>query len=228
MPPTVDPLYLAGPSAGTVASAGSVVPHHWEIPIAMPIVISASVDSISHVSAKGCVCPCPPSLQKALDPSHPDRKIWIESYAEEKTSLLDIDTFKVILLEEYRHLQKDGAPQAIPSICVLVIKTDENGQPDRAKSHIVVLGNLENRTWGKHKRAAPVMKYSSLRLMVSAAIERRRKLKQADYKNAFCNPTLPDDEVTIIRPPLGDPDAQPGESSREDIVWTLTVPEALV
>ncbi len=96
-------------------------------------------------------------------------------------------------------------------MCVLVIKTDEHGQPDCAKSRIVVLGNLEGRTWGKHECAAPVLKYSSLRLMVSAAIARHRKLKQADYKNAFCNPTLPDDKVTIIRPPLGDPDAQSGE-----------------
>ena len=55
------------------------------------------------------------------------------------------------------------------------------------------------------------MKYSSLWLVVSSAVERRHKLKQADYKNAFCNLTLPDDEVTIIRPPLGNPDAQPGE-----------------
>jgi hypothetical protein len=213
VPPTLDPPYLIGPSANSVSISrtGSVVPHDWEVPIAMPVVISASVGSASHVSAKGCVRPCPPSLQKALDPSHPDRKIWIDSYAEEKTSLLDVDTFQVISLDEYRRLRQEGAPQAIPSMCVLVIKTDETGQPDRAKSRIVVLGNLECRTWGKHERAAPVMKYSSLRLMVSAAVERRRKLKQADYKNAFCNPTLPEDETTIIRPPLGDPDAQPGE-----------------
>ena len=82
-----------------------------------------------------------------------------------------MDTFKVITLEQYRRLRLDGAPQAIPSMCVLVIKTDEHGKPDRAKSRIVVLGNLEARTWDKHERAAPVMKYSSLRLMVSSAIE---------------------------------------------------------
>lgn len=38
-------------------------------------------------------------------------------------------------------------------------------------------------------------------------------LKQADYKNAFCNPSLPDDEITIIHPPLlGHLSAQPNES----------------
>ena len=39
-------------------------------------------------------------------------------------------------------------------MCVLVIKTDEHGQPDRAKSRIVLLGNLEAHAWGKHERAA--------------------------------------------------------------------------
>ncbi len=120
---------------------------------------------------------------------------------------MDVDTYRVITLDEYRALRQNDAPQAIPTMCVLVIKNDETGKPDRAKSRIVVLGNLEHRLWNKHERAAPVLKYSSLRLMVSAAIECHRKLKQADYKNAFCNPTLPDNEITIIRPPLGDPDA---------------------
>ena len=96
-------------------------------------------------------------------------------------------------------------------MCVLVVKMDEHGKPDRSKSRIVVLGNLEARTWGKHEPAASVMKYPSLCMMVSGAVEQHCKLKQADYKNPFCNPTLPDDETTIIHPPLGDPDATPGE-----------------
>lgn len=176
----------------------------------MPVVVSC-LGLASHVSAKGLTQPCPPSLQRALDPLHPDRVIWLASYKEEKTSLQDETTYIVITVEEYRRLRQQGAPQAIPSMCVLVVKMDENGNADRAKSRIVVLGNLEARTWGKHERAAPVMKYSSLRLMVSSAVQHHRKLKQADYKNAFCNPTLPDDEITIIRPPLGDPDARDGE-----------------
>ncbi len=101
-------------------------------------------------------------------------------------------------------------------MCVLVIKLDENFQPDRVKSRIIVLGNLKERTWGKHEWAAPVLKYSSMRLIISAAIHRRRYIKQGDCKNTFCNPTLPDDEITIVKPPIGDPTAQPGE------YWLLT------
>lgn len=216
LPPSPDPSYITGIPSASASHTTTTLALPSDItnivPPTMPIVIVINcIGSASHVSAKTLTQPCPPSLQRALDPSNPDRTIWLASYGEEKGSLKEVNTFTVITLEQYRQLRKEGAPRAIPSMCVLVVKMDGHGQPDRAKSRIVVLGNLEGRSWGKHERAAPVLKYSSLRLMVSAAVQRCRKLKQADYKNAFCNPTLPDDEITIIRPPLGDPDAKDGE-----------------
>ena len=57
--------------------------------------------------------------------------------------------------------------------------------------------------------------YSSLRLLTSMATENYRTLKQGDCKNAFCNATLPDYEVTIVRPPPGDLDA------KRDVFWRL-------
>ena len=86
-------------------------------------------------------------------------------------------------------------------MCVLTIKRDENMAPDRAKSRIVVLGNLEGRTWEKSEKYAPVLMYSSLRLLTSMATEARRVLKQGDCKNAF-NVDLPPDKTTIVRLPL--------------------------
>ena len=100
-------------------------------------------------------------------------------------------------------------------MCVLTIKRDENMNPDHAKARIVVLGNLESRCWQKSKNYAPVLQCSSLRLLASMATESRRVLKQGDCKNGFCNAKLPDDEVTIIKPPSGDPD------SRKDVLWLL-------
>ena len=90
-------------------------------------------------------------------------------------------------------------------MCVLVIKHDKNGKPDRAKSRIVVLGNYEERVYSKSDRYAPVLKYSSLRLLTSKAVGDRRVLQQADCKNAFCNAILPDNERMAVRPPVGDP-----------------------
>ena len=100
-------------------------------------------------------------------------------------------------------------------MCVLVVKTDKDGKPNRAKSRIVVLGNYKDRYYNKSQRYAPVLKYSSLRLLTSKAVGDRRVLQQGDCKNAFCNAKLPDDERMVIRPPVGDP------SYNDDEFWLL-------
>jgi hypothetical protein len=154
---------------------------------------------------------CPPSLLQALTESHPDREVWLQSYYEEKNGIESLGTFKRITLGEYQALREKGAPKAIPTMCVLTIKKDENLMPLRAKSRIVVLGNRENREWSKSDRFAPVLRFDSLRYLVSLATQRRRGLKQGDCKNAFFQGILPPEEITIVRPPSGDPDAAKDE-----------------
>jgi hypothetical protein len=56
-----------------------------------------------------------------------------------------MNTYQKITLGEYRALREKGVPKAIPTMCVLTIKKDENLLPLRAKSWIVVLGNHEDR-----------------------------------------------------------------------------------
>jgi hypothetical protein len=92
-------------------------------------------------------------------------------------------------------------------MCVLSIKKDEMLNPLRAKSRIVVLGNHEDRIWAKSDKYAPVLRPDTMRLMVSLAVEQKRTLKQGDCKNVFCQGILPDDEITVVKPPIGDPDA---------------------
>jgi hypothetical protein len=47
-----------------------------------------------------------------------------------------------------------------------------------------------------------------MRLIVSMAIKQQRKLQQGNCKNAFCQGIIPLDEITIVKPPIGDPDAK--------------------
>ena len=143
--------------------------------------------------------------------SHPDRDIWLASFYEEKRGIQDLDTYKKITLGEYRALREKGAPRAIPTMCVLTIKKDEQLRPLRAKSRIVVLGNHEDSVWAKSEKFAPVFRQDSLRFLTSMAVASRRPLRQGDCKNAFCQGILPADEITIIRPPKGDPDAASDE-----------------
>ncbi len=57
----------------------------------------------------------------------------------------------------------------------------------------------------------PVLRQDSLRFLTSLAVQKRRALRQGDCKNAFCQGVLPPEEITIVRPPSGDPDANPTE-----------------
>eukprot|EP00804_Cyclotella_cryptica_P008738 CCRYP_018465-RC/>CCRYP_018465-RC protein AED:0.27 eAED:0.26 QI:0/-1/0/1/-1/0/1/0/969 len=172
--------------------------------------------SANHVSAKHLINSCPPSLLKALHPSNPDRHIWLDSYKEEKGGLERLNVFERITKRQYLQLKRSGRiGKALPSMCVLVIKPDKDGNPVRAKSRIVVLGNFEDRYYTKSQRYAPVLKYSSLRLLCSKAVGDKCILKQGDCKNAFCHASLPDDELTVVRPPVGDPEYS------QDTYWLL-------
>jgi hypothetical protein len=68
-------------------------------------------------------------LLRALADSHPDHEIWLQSYYEEKRGIESLRTFKNITLGEYRALCVKGAPKAIPTMCILTIKKDENLLP---------------------------------------------------------------------------------------------------
>jgi len=137
--------------------------------------------------------------------------VWLQSYYEEKTSIEDMGTFERITLRQYCAMQENGCPRAILTMCELTIKKDENLLLLRAKSCIVVLGNHKDRIWTKPQRYASVLLSESLRFLVSMAVEQRRTLKQGNVKNAFCNGNLPPEEVTVVRPPLGDPSAAKNE-----------------
>ena len=92
----------------------------------------------------------------------------------------------------------DRIGNALPSMCVLVVKHDKDGKRNGAKSCIDVLGNFKDRYYDKSQKYAPVLKYTSLRLLTSKAVSDKHVLQQGDCKNAFCQASLPDDELTIV------------------------------
>jgi hypothetical protein len=153
----------------------------------------------------------PPSLLQALAMSHPDRQVWLQSYYKEKGSIESLGTFKCLTLGEYHAQQEKGTPKAIPMMCILTIKNNEQLMPLQAKSWIVVLGNRECHDWSKSNWFAPVLCFISLRFLVSLAVQHCRGLKQGDCKNAFCQGIFLPEEVTIVHPPSGDPDAPKDE-----------------
>ena len=118
--------------------------------------------SASHLSTKSLHSETPASLFLALSKSHLDRDTWYESFREEKESLIHVDTFTKIPLEEYRQLQEKGAPKAIPTMYVLTVKNDNNFNPERVKTRIVALGNHKNHAWENHERFVLFLQYYNL------------------------------------------------------------------
>ena len=74
----------------------------------------------------------------------------------------------------------------------------------------MVLGNEEHRYWEKNELFAPDISKRGIRSLVALGICQGRKTRQCDAKNAFCHPTLPDDEICVVIPPQGCPYSKPG------------------
>ena len=58
----------------------------------------------------------------------------------------------------------------------LGVKRDRNYNPHRAKIRIVVLGDHKDQAYNKSQHFAPILSYSSMRLLTSKAINKRRIL----------------------------------------------------
>jgi Reverse transcriptase (RNA-dependent DNA polymerase) len=110
---------------------------------------------------------------------------------------------------EYKTLQEQTGLNAIPSMAVLTIKTDGQGDPVCAKSRIVILGNQETTPWSNTDCFTPIVSAPVIWLMAALAVCNKTVLKQGDCKNAFCHTALPENEVTIIRPPANCPISKP-------------------
>jgi hypothetical protein len=144
----------------------------------------------------------PGSVVKALHKNNLDKDIWAASYKEEYDGLISNHTFDIIPEEEYQKLKCNHGVHAISSMCTFVVK-HTNGVPARAKSCIMVLGNLEQRSWTKADCFTPVISIPMIWFLTALAVQNGRTLKQADCKFAFIQASWPPDEHTIVKPPIG-------------------------
>ena len=127
-----------------------------------------------HVSATNLNANiAPANLKTALAGNNPDRHTWNSSYNEEYDGLDNLDVFTEITYlqyKEYRRIHGEKAT-AIPTMNLFTIKPDMDGSPNRAKSRIVALGNLERRIWSREDKYAPVLSSTASRLLVSMTVE---------------------------------------------------------
>ena len=128
-------------------------------------------------------------LRQALASDNSDNEIWNASYDEEYDSLDNLGVFTEITTEHYKeYLVKYGEKTAfITTMNLFLFKPDMDGSPNRAKSRIVALGNLERRIWSREDKYAPVLSSTAVRLLTAMAVDDGGRPEQANCKNTFCN-----------------------------------------
>ena len=106
----------------------------------------------NHASATGLNRNfAPPNLGSASSPTNPDKETWLAAHNEEHDGLDNSNVFTETSTEECNQCLKrhgDDA-KAIPTMNLFTIRSDEKGNPIRAKSQIAALGNLEQCVWSR-------------------------------------------------------------------------------
>ena len=132
---------------------------------------------------------------------HKAKDIWDAAYAEEYFGLKDLPAWTTLSEAEYQR-KKSEYKTILPTMAISTIKHDEFGRVKREKYRIVALGNLDPHDWSKPDCYAPVMSILELRLMVSIAIKFKCILNSGDFKQAFVQVLLPENEKYVLKPPI--------------------------
>lgn len=117
---------------------------------------------------------------------HPsDKATWDQSYFEEYNGLVNVGTCKMITEDNYKKL-KHLVKKTLPTIVIVVIKKDRQGNPVRVKYRIVALGNLDPHDWSKDQCFAPILSHMESHLLLSLVLKKRKIPKSGDVSQAFC------------------------------------------
>ena len=140
------------------------------------------------------------AMAVALDPvsvddigKRVDSKEWRKAMDEEMDSLRKNDTWEVVQLPRGRSV--------VTSKWVFKSKTNPDGTLNRRKARLVARGFSQTAGVDYFETFAPVVRYESVRCVLSLAAARDMEIRQFDVKTAFLNGKL--DEVVFMQQPEG-------------------------
>lgn len=122
-----------------------------------------------------------------------DIKRWISAMDEEFESLVKNQTWKLV--------DAPAKQNVIDNRWVFKVKTSPSGVIERFKARLVIRGFTQRYGVDYEETFSPVVKFMSLRAILSIAAAENMELKQFDIKTAFLNGDL--DEVIFMKQPIG-------------------------
>ena len=155
----------------------------------------------------------PTSVKNARDPRRPDVLEWKASITDEYTSLCDNKT--------YTRIARSSIPQGtniLRSKFVFKLKPQANNTI-KHKSRVVACGytQIPDIDFNPSEIFAPVLRYTSFRMILALACHENDEIRSVDVKTAFLNGSLnPDDGPIYMFPP-----EQECNERGEEMVWLL-------
>ena len=123
--------------------------------------------------------------------THADKVSWIKAMQEEMHSLLKNDTYELVELPKGR--------KALRNKWVFKLKKDNDGKLLKYKARLVVKGFRQKKGIDFDEIFSPVVKMSSIRVVLSLTASLDLELEQLDVKTAFLHGDL-NEEIYMSQP----------------------------
>ena len=164
-----------------------------------PSGISNCIDPRAYLASSKRRDPDTPSFMEAVTGA--DQHEWEEALKMEIKTLLSQNTWSRVNRSDIP-LGVDGAKHPVlKGMWALKIKRLPDGSPLKFKARYVVRGDMQKEGIDYHETYAPVVQWSSIRLLLTLVLAHNWTTKQVDYTNAFAQAKLK--EEVYVEPPKG-------------------------
>ena len=130
-----------------------------------------------------------PNFNQAVYGEHADE--WLEAMREEVSKLLKAKTWETV--------PRPADKNVIKSTWAFKLKRLPDGTPYRFKARFCVRGDMQKQDLDYFETYAPVVQWSTIRLLLTTVLQNGWKTRQVDYTNAFAQAEL--SETVFVEPP---------------------------
>jgi hypothetical protein len=142
--------------------------------------------------------PVPNNIHEATNPSFPLYYEWMQAVQHEINSLVENKTLTVLR----RNDPTLSGTRMLPGVkWVFKLKEDQHGNPVRFKARCTALGNLQKAGIDYEETFAPVVRFSTVRMLLALAASKKMLVHQMDVDTAFLYGEMSDEPTVCIPVP---------------------------